>query len=242
MGKNLCKDQKEGLIAKLTAFFKGLSSEEIDDVVTEAKRQVTVESVEEKKKNFGQLFDSQLETLKGRGCPQAILETFQKQRDKIIANAKAIQTNIAKGNIPFLPVVPKIYLGVYGLMPMVRNGEKVGYTYLNPNELSDVVKTPKTPYYIFDVEDGKAMLGKLPNDAEKIIKKQNRSCLTDAEVIAIGVHTDVLSNHYLDATGSRYTSGKVPNLYLDDGKPKLYWSYDDDSDALRGSASCGSRA
>jgi hypothetical protein len=204
MGKNLCKDQREGLIAKLTAFFRGLSGEEIDDVVTEARRQATVESVEERKKNFIQLFNSQLETLKGRGCPQAILEAFQEQRDKVIA--KAIQTNIAEGNIPFLPVILKIYLGVYGLMPMVRNGEKVGYTYLDPNKLSDVVETPKTPYYIFDVEDGKAMLGKSPNDAEKLIKKQNRLCLTDAEVIAIGVHTDVLSNHYVDATGSRYKS------------------------------------
>jgi len=239
MAKKLCKDQREGLIAKLTAFFNGLNGEDIDDVVAEAKKQVSAESTEERKKNFIQLFDGQMATLKDRGCPQAILEAFQSKKDAVIA--KAIQTSIAEGNIPFLPVIPRSYMGIYALMPMVRHEDKIGYTYLDPNLISDVVETPKTPYFVLDVEDGQAMLGKTVNEASKLIEKQKRLILTDPEVISIGIHSDVLSRHNVDAAGSRYGTGSAPNLYLSGGKPKLSYNDVSLSDGKGGSASCGSR-
>jgi len=40
--KALCKDQREGLIAKLTAFFKGLGAEVIDDVGPKPKNRLTL--------------------------------------------------------------------------------------------------------------------------------------------------------------------------------------------------------
>jgi len=239
--KELCKDQREGLIAKLTAFFKGLEVEVIDDVVAEAKKQATAETVEERKNGLTKLFDSQMETLKSRGCPQAILEAFQNLRDAVLS--KAAEMEIPKGHIPFVPVIPRIYMGVYGLMPMVRNGEKVGYTYLDPNEITDQVETPKNPYFIYDVENGKDMLGKSPEKAEKLITEQKRSCLTDDEGIAVCIHTNVLSEHYVDCTGSRYKRvDRVPIVYLGGGGPRLDWvSFGHSSDGW-GSASCRSRS
>jgi len=235
------KDQCEGLVAKLTAFFKGLSTEEIDDVVTEARQQATVETTLERKNGFAKLLDSQMETLKSLGCPQAIMKAFNNQRDTVLS--KAAEMEIPEGHIPFVPVIPRTYMGVYGLIPMVRNGDKVGYTYLNPNEITDNVETPKEPYFIYDAEDGKAMLGKSPEKAEKLIKKQNRSCLTADEGIAVCVHTKVLSEHYVDCPGSRCRlAGLVPFVCLGDGEPRLDWDGFGNSFDGWGSASCRSRA
>jgi hypothetical protein len=241
MAKKLCKDQREVLVAKLTTFFKGLATEEIDDVVTEAKKQATTETVEERKNKLAKLFDSQMETLKTRGCPQVILEAFQNKKNEVLE--KAVVMEISEGNIPFVPVIPRIYLGIYGLMPMVRNGDKVGYTCLDPNEITNKVETPKGPYFIYDVENGKDMLGKPPEKAEKLIKEQNRSCLTADEGIALCIHTNVLPEHYVDCTGSRYgRAGRVPGVYLDGFGPELDWGDADSSVGEWGSASCGSRA
>ncbi|MFH1612112.1 MAG: DUF5701 family protein [bacterium] len=239
--KELCKDQREGLIAKLTAFFKGLGAEVIDDVVAEAKKQVNAETVEDHKNGLAKLFDSQMETLKSRNCPQAILEAFQNKKSEVLS--KAAEMEVPEGHIPFIPVIPRSYMGIYGLMPMVRNGDKVGYTYLDPNEITDEVETPKNPYFIYDVEDGKDVLGKSPEKVGKLIKEQKRFCLTADEGIAVCVHTNVLSEHYVDCTGSRYRhSDDVPDVYLVDDRPRLDWSSAGASNGKWGSASCRSRA
>lgn len=237
----LCKDQREGPVAKLTAFFKGLSAEEIDDVVTEARQRVTVETVQERKNGLAKLFDSQMKTLKSRGCPQAIMEAFQNKKSEVFD--KAAEMDIPEGNIPFVPVIPRSYMGIYGLIPMVRNGEKVGYTYLDPNEIIDNEECPKGPYYIYDVERGKATLGRSPEEAEKIIKKQNRLCNVIEEDIAVCVHTDVLSDHCLWSAGSRYVDAcSVPSVCLHGDGPEFGWLNVDSSDDRWGSASCRSRS
>ena len=156
----LCKDQHEGLVAKLTAFFNGLTAEEIDNVVTEARQQATVKTMQERKARFAKLFDSQMETLKSRGCPRVILEAFGNQRDAVLS--KAAEMEIPKGHIPFVPVISRTHMSIHGLMLMVRNGDNVGCTYLDPNEITDKVETPKGSYFIYDVEDGKDMLGTSP--------------------------------------------------------------------------------
>jgi len=187
------------------------------------------------------LFDSQMETLKSRNCPQAIIEAFQNKKGEVLS--KAAEMEVPEGNIPFVPVIPRSYMGIYGFMPMVRNSDKVGYTYLDPNEITDEVETPKNLYFIYDVKDGKDMLGKSPEKAEKLIKEQKRSCLTADEGIAVCVHSKVLSEHYVDCTGSRYEhSDCVPHVCLSGGRPKLDWSDADYSHGKWGSASCRSRA
>ena len=105
------------------------------------------------------------------------------------------------------------------------------------------METPKGPYFIYDVEDGKDMLGKSPEKAEKLITEQKRSCLTADEGIAVCVHTNVLSEHYVDCTGSRYShADRVPLVCLLDGRPRLLWFYARYSIDEWGSASCRSRS
>ncbi len=235
------KDQRESLVAKLTVLFKSLTAEEIDDVVTEARQQATIETTQERKNGFVKLFDSQMETLKARGCPQAILEAFGNQRDAVLS--KAAKMEISEGHIPFVPVIPRTYLGVYELMSMVRDGGNVGYTYLDSNKITNNVETPKGLYFIYDVEDGKDMLGKSPEKAEALIKKQKRTCLTADEGIALCVHTNVLSEHHVDCTGSRYgRAADVPDVYRDGDGPEFNCHHFLSSLGRWGSASCRSRA
>lgn len=237
MGK-LCTDQ---LIGKLVALLREADPDKFDDAVAEARNQLTTEAKQVKRNDLEKLFDSQIATLKDRGTPEQIVEILQNQKGTVLK--KASEMTFGDGNIPFLPVIPRTFRSPYDLMAMVRNGGKVGYTYLNPTQISDVVDAPQEPYYIYDVEDGSSTRGKSPENAEKILKQQKRSPLTAAEVMALTTHTDVLSKHYVWATGSRYGSaGEVPDVYLGDGdRPRLNRDYVDRSFVRWGSASCGSR-
>ena len=240
MGK-LCTDQ---LIGKLVALLREADPDKFDDAVTQAKNQLTTEAKQAKRNDLEKLFDSQIATLKDRGVPEQIVEILQNHKGQVVK--KASEMTIGDGNIPFLSIIPRSYRSPYDLMAMVRNGNKAGYTYLNPTAISDVVDAPQEPYYICDVEDGNSTRGKSPENAEKVLKQQKRSPLTAAEVTALSTHTDVLSRHYVWAPGSRYGSADlVPIVYLGDGdRPGLVWGYVDDSDdssSRWGSASCGSR-
>lgn len=245
----LCENQREILVAKLTDLFKGLEAEMIDEVVKEAKKRAIAEMVEQEVKKWrnqlAALFDKQIKTLESRGCPKVILEMFQAKRATVLAKAAKIE--IPEGHIPFVPVIPLSYRGLYDLISMVRNGEKVGYTYLDPNEIINNVKAPKGLYFIYDVEGGEVMINKSPEEAERLIAEQERSCLTVEESIALCVHTNVLSKHYVDCTASRGrapTGLNVPNIHLYGGNPILNWKWKnaDSPNHKWGSPSCRIRA
>ena len=231
MGKN------ETLVQRFFEIIKSAKPEDIEELIAEAKRKLAETSKQSRKEELSKLFDIQLATLKDRGCPGTILEAFQEQKGDVIANASGM--NIPEGNIAFLPVIPKFYGSSRFQMPMVKNGDQVGYTYLDPNGISDVVYTPNAPYFIFNVEDGQSMRGKASQDADRLIKKQNRRGLTDVEVVALGIHTDVLRNHFVFAIGSRYESGGVVFLWLCSDEPGLRWVSLGYADFDRGAASCG---
>jgi len=237
MGK-FCKNQKEGVVKKITAILNDVPADQVDEVVGLAKTRLDETSKQAEREDLEKLFDRQIQTLQDRGCPEQIVEILKNQRTQVIEKAR--EMTFAEGNIPFLPVISGTYLSVYSQMSMVEKGSQVGYSYLKPTLITDVVETPKDPYYIFDVEDGQAMRGKSPLQAEKLIKKQDRRCLTVFEVIALGIHTDVLSGHYVDATGSRFVLDEVPNLCLNGGKAGLDCDCAVSGSGMWGSASCGS--
>ena len=227
------------LVQKLVELFRGVDNASIDDAVTKAKSQLNAEANQTHRNNLEKLFDSQIAILKNRGVPQQVLEALQNKKSPVVD--KASKMTIGAGNIPFIPVIKPSYLGYYGLMSLVRNGAKDGYTYLNPSLITDKVETPNGLYYIYDVEDGETMRGKSPEAAEKLLKEQSRSPLTAAEVIALATHTDVLSRHFVDASGSRCDAGCVPGLWLGGGRPRLDYGWADYAFSEWGSASCGSR-
>lgn len=226
----------ETLADKLAGLFKGLTPDQIDSAVADAKSKLAAKQTTQ---DLDLLFDSQIATLKERGLPWQIVEDLRDQKAAVLEKARA--THIGDGHIPFLPVIPRSYRGVHDLMEMVIHGNDVGRVYLDPTEIFDLVGTPKRPYFIYDVEDGSRTLDKSVDKAREIFTKEKRSGLTVAEVIALAVHTDVLLRHNVWAAGSRHGAGSVAYLWLSVGGPELVWSVSDLSDSKWGSASCGSR-
>jgi len=114
--------------------------------------------------------------------------------------------------------------------------------YLDLEKVKDVIETPKKDYYIENVSDGSDMLGKSPDDCNKIFKEQGRRGLTIYEGLALlRDNPDILKDHYIDLSGSRYGSGSVPSLDLFDFRPELSFSNSGIANSRFGSASCGSK-
>lgn len=200
------------------------------------------EQEQSKRNDLKKLFDIQIAMFNDRGVPKQITDAFRHHKDLVVH--KASRMTIGEGNISFLPVIKPAYLGYHGLMAMVRNGLKKGYTCLKPAAITDQFETSDDLYYIYDVEDGNATCGKSPQYAENIFKKQLRFSLTAAEVINLCILTDVLYRNYVWAVGSHYESAiKVLNVCLDNysGQPILGWNHVYDAFNHWGLASCGSR-
>lgn len=236
MGK-LCTDQ---LADKLVPLFRDADPDKFDEAVEKTKTRLGAETKQAHRDDLEKLFDSQIAILTDRGTSEQILEVLQNQKSVVVL--KASEMTIGERNIPFLPVIKPAYLGYYGLMAMVRNGSKEGYTYLKPTAVTDQFDTPNDLYYIYDVEDGETMRGKSPEAAEKIFKKQSRFPLTAAEIINLCILTDVLSRHYVWGSGSRRGSAdRVSSVWLEVGRPVLDWGFADGSGSEWGSPSLGSR-
>jgi len=200
--------------------------------------EVTSKGTEQTKgEDLAKAFDVQYEKLKELGCPEQILDLLRKQRDGVLK--KAGEMTIGEGNIPFLPVIPYPYLSPYTLMSMVRIRGKAGFNYLKPADIKNVVKVPDDPYYIFDIDTGKGTQGKSPEEVYKTSSEQGRRCLTADEVMNLCIYIDILSNHYVLACGSRYSSDGIPNVTVIGGDyPGLGWLPADFSGGGWASATC----
>jgi len=229
------------MISRLVPLLRDADPVSFDNAVEQAKSQLTAETNQSKQTDLGRLFDIQIATLKDRDVPEQIVRLVQNQKDAVIQKASGMI--IGEENIPFLPIIPRSYLSPHSQMAATRNGVKVGYTDIDPNSITDQVKTSHKPYYIYDVEDGTSTLGNSPEDAEKIINRQRRFSFTVAEILALVVHTNVLSRYCVWATASRY-DGSIMNPYAslnDTGRPGLKWGFTVGSDGRWASPSAGSR-
>ena len=203
-------------------------------------------NAEAKQAEYSELFESYIDRLTMEGVPPRIVGMLSHQKAVVIK--KALEMTIRDGYIAFLPVIPRSHLTVNTQMAMVEKDGNKGFNYLNPNLISNKVKTWNKPYYIFNVEDGEATRNKSPHDAEKILKNSERSPLTVAETVSLALHTRVLTRHSLDATGSRFSSYGVPSIWFNESIPKLGWVSigrqmltSSSSSPRRGTPSCGSR-
>jgi hypothetical protein len=171
--------------------------------------------------NLRRVFDAQVHTLEQLACPTGILKTLQAQRSETITNAATLA--LARRRVPFLPIIPRRRLSIDTQMSMVRNAGFVGYSWLNPDAVSDVVSLPDDCYFIFVVEDGTQTRDTAPQDVENASTRQKRRCVTLPEAISLCIHTDVLGRQNLFAAASRYQRDHVPDVYLFGGVPRLGW-------------------
>lgn len=194
----------------------------VDATVVNAKSEIA------KWHDFNKLFDSQIVTLVERGVPEQIVRWFQDGKENVVG--QAMKMAFGNGNIPFLPVIPLEERTFYDLMNMVRgtNGRTghVGRTF----SVVDVVH-PSYHRYMFDVNEGTIPIEGSEKKAEKILAQQNRFSLNAVEVIALCVHTDVLSRlDYIPALGSRLSGDKDIRPAISTEKnfskrPTLCWGY-----------------
>jgi len=225
----LCTNQ---LKDKLVSLFKNIDADtSIDEAVAKAKKQADDE-------NKSQSFDTQVKTLLDKGYPEAA----GMEKDQFMNYLNPLKENFRAGSII---VIPENFVSLSKQMTMVKLNGKTGVIYLDISEIDNAegTETPRKPYLIHDVEDGKAMLGTSPNNCVKQFKKQGRLGLNAQEGIAVATHNpEILNDHYMDLTGSRLRSSDlVPNLCLSDGRPGLGWNDAGFSGSGWGSASCGSR-
>jgi len=116
-----------------------------------------------------------------------------------------------------------------------------GSNCLDLKSLKDLVSTPKTPYWIYNVENGKKMLNESPDACAEYFLNQDRRGLTAIEGInLVAQYPDVLKDHYVDLPGSRYGAACVPCLRLGGGRPRLFCPFSGSARSRYGSASCGS--
>ena len=217
----------------------------------ELQRTVGMELIENREQfeKFEQEFNRQIENLSKKGFPKlagmdekkfsTIFEPLKEQLKELSGK------QFKEGRIPFVVVPREKLLALEKEIPLVEVDGKKGFTTLNLSELktADGVEIPESlAYLVVDVENGKAMLGRIPDEAVKQFKKEGRSPLTAEEGVAIILqHPEILKDHYMDLPGSRHGDDKVANLWLNEGKPKLNWNWANNSNAKWGSASCGSR-
>ena len=230
------------LIIEMTSFLGDRSVEALDGAVVEAKRQFVIETTRERRNKLAKLFCSYMEIFRSVQCSKIVWEEINDMQHDVFD--RVINMDITQGNIPFAPVITRPYMGVHGLMSMVRNGEDVGYTHFNPNDIVDDEKVPKRIYFIYNIEPGLATLGMLPTVARDLINDQGRFFHTSDEDIALCIlYPKLLPDHSLLSLGSRREStDDIIGIYLNGSGPRLEVFDHDFSEKRFGFASCSMRA
>lgn len=148
-------------------------------------------------------------------------------------------------DVPF-PDEAKLKLGPALLVdyetPIDKQCQLLGITnYLNLSYHKDQHPKPQGRWgWVYGVEDGKKMLGRSPNSCIEEFKRNSRRGLMTVEGLALyRENPDLLKDHYVDLSGSRFDRfvDHVPHLCLHDGVPSLSYYWAGNSASRWGSAS-----
>ena len=221
----------------------------IQEIENEKKLQAISTPENEYHEQLLKEFDRQIDNLAKKGFPKLAgmdEEEFVSIFEPLKEHLKELSSKEFKeGHIPFVIVPRKKLLSLEKEIPLMEVDGKKGFTTLNLSELktADGVEIPESlAYLVVDVENGKAMLGRIPDEAVNQFKKEGRSPLTAEEGVALILqHPEILKDNCMGLPGSRRGDDKVADLWLFEGEPRLHWSWANSSLVRWGSASCGSR-
>jgi hypothetical protein len=233
------------------------SEEEFRNALIRAEVQFIREEKQAKWDFLEELLDYQIETLLNDPKLSKFVNSLVKQRDLVLIRANAIwckkyhgenlkKLTIKHGIHLVIPVLPTARFDSYIFLNMIRySSSKTRHIKIDLTKICDVVDAPENPYYIYDVDDGETTRGKSPNETIEIFKRQGRSPLTVAEVIALHTHVpDILLIHDTWACGSRYDNDDNLVVLVSKGScyfngPVLCWN-NANAPLNIGSPSCGS--
>lgn len=202
-------------------------------------------------------FEKQVNTLIQKGYPDAAglnEDSFRKLIEPLkngLELGKITDIDLEKGVLPFVIVIKSDLVPTEKAMALVDKDGKEGITKLYPHTpedfaVIDAVAIPNSSAYVLlDIDRGKETINLPPNEAFKIIQKQNRSPLTIDEGIAVITHFPefLLKNNCFSLLASRHTGDqRVPAIWINANKhPHLGWCWNGNPHTWLGSASCAKR-
>lgn len=216
---------QDTVIASATKFLGRVSLESIDEDLMAIKTQVYRQYKIFTENELRVLVDEQLQKLQrklqvlvedgniARGKANFIISELRSKQKCAIK--RAIKIPIKNDHLPLLPIIPRAILNEALQMNILRGREDgSAFMFRSLERIDDVFEIPPRCYWSVDVDDGKEHFRYLRSPGESVMRlmEKRRFGQTAAEVIALGVHTDVLSEHNLYALYSRDGNGDVPKL------------------------------
>jgi len=200
-------------------------------------------------------FDHQVDHLIASGYPGSCEIpplAFRQRLAPLRATIEDLPPAAWESRIPFVIVVRSTLLPADRAMPLVRLGDRTGFTRMTAADLErfapvDGVVVPAgsddTAYLLLDVDTGGSTLDMPPDLAMNRIREHGRSPLTIEEGVAVVTHyPDLLrSRNCFSMLGSRCGDRRVTALWLSAGRPRLGWCWAGAAHTWLGSASCGAR-
>jgi len=182
--------------------------------------------------------NKQIERMKQAGYSNAITNSFERSMEATVN--KALTMEIQPENTPFLPVVPRVWLGIGEQAKKLQNDGQRASIYLEYSDLVNMFRVfENSPYWIYNVAIGSDALGPSLEEARRHIEGTGRRFLIVEEIIAFCLHTNVLKKDGVSAGLSYYKKeGCVPCLHLFDEIVIFTARHNDPSILGRRLASC----
>lgn len=195
-----------------------------------------------KKDELNMLFLRQLALLKLLKISNTLIQELKEKQNTVID----IALELKPAGIPFLPVIPKHFLNMRSLMKSFTHGEEENpgavFKVYHNKKIKNLAKQPASPYFIFNVANGKKLLGRPHEMIDEFFKEKNRSGLLIEEVVFKKIFYPSNPETPVNAMGSRLAGGKkMPILRINlNGQPMLSYDFLDNAH-LGTSPSCQAR-
>lgn len=155
-------------------------------------------------------FEERVEELSYRNCLFYIIKFLRNKKERVVS--KAIDMEISKKHIPFLPIVPAVLVGYANLLSWIENDNEFRATRFSGEFIFETKEECFVePYFIFDIDTGKKTDNKTLEYHDKNNKKEKRLSLSVEEGIFVCMYTKIYINFSVFCLGSIIK--KIPHYF-----------------------------